>query len=33
MFFRRTTQGPFDPQVIQSEHSIGDPDIKVTQSF
>lgn len=30
MFFLRITQGPFDPEVIQSEHSIEDPDIKVT---
>lgn len=29
MFLFRITQGPFDPEVIQSEFSIEDPEIKV----
>lgn len=28
-FLPRITQGPFDPEVIQSEYSIKDQEIKV----
>lgn len=31
-FLPRITQGPFDPEVIQSEYSIKDQEIKVRQS-
>ena len=30
--FSRITQGPFDPEIIQSEYSIQDEEIKVNLS-
>lgn len=30
LYLPRITEGPFDPEVIQSEYSIQDEEIKVT---